>query len=136
MPVISAYISLSLCRISVVIFKQKALKFEGNWLLTGPKEIPKLEYSTLPMPTVNYHSEDEADSMTVAPQVNYGSTSETQRETLGTVESHAYSTSTIGSTRQCTTQTGPFSNASQPFLTIPEHPHGRGGGGEGGGGGE
>ena len=115
----------------MVIFKQKELKFEGNWLLTGPKEIPKLEYSTLPLPTVSYHSEDEADSITVTPQVNYGSTSETQRETLGTMGSHAYSASTVGSTRQCTTQTGPFSTASQIFLTAPEHPHGRGGGGGG-----
>ena len=114
-----------------MIFKQKGLKLEGHWLLTGPKEIPKLEYSPLPLPPGIYRSEDEAKPITVSPRGNYGSTSESQRETLGTVESHAYSTSTVGSTRQCTTQTGPLSNESQTFLTAPEHPHGRGGGGGG-----
>ena len=99
----------------MMIFKQKALKFEGNWLLTGPNEIPTLDYGSCSMPVVPLHSEDEANPINFRPQRRYGSQNGTQRETLGTVETHTYTctSSTMDSTRQ--RNTGSYRNGSQPF---------------------
>ena len=95
----------------MIIFKQKALKFEGNWLLTGPNEIPMPGYDTCPMPVVPLHSDDEPIPINFCPQRKYGSNNGTARETLGTVESHTYTSSSIASTRQ--RNTGSFHNVSQ-----------------------
>lgn len=97
-----------------MIFKQKALKFEGNWLLTGPNELPMLDYGTCSMPTVSLHSNDEINPINFRPQRKYGSNNGTQRETLGTVETHTYTSSTMDSTRQRNTDS--LHHVSQPFF--------------------
>ena len=97
-----------------MIFKQKSLKFEGNWLLTGPNEIPMPDYDHCSMPVVPLHSEDEDNPINFRPKRKYGSNNGTNpRETLGTVESRTYSSASMDSTRQRNTSS--LRNASEPF---------------------
>lgn len=99
------------------IFKHKSLRLEGNWLLTGPNEIPVPDHDSYPIPSPGaLYSDDEGNPINFRPHRKYGTNDGTQRETLGTVDTHTHTSSSVVSTRQ--RNSGSQRNTSQQFITA------------------